>query len=345
MKNILVLFGGCSPEYEVSLHSAASVLEHMDWGRWRPVPVGISREGQWFLTEASPEQIAEDRWQGPELCVKALLPPDRGGAALLPPGGERLPIDAAFPVLHGQNGEDGRLQGLLELAGIPVVGCGTLASALCMDKHRAHRLAAQAGVPAPRGFTLRRGFLAEEALRQASGLGLPLFVKPLRAGSSFGVSRIEALSGLLPALETALNYDTEALVEEAVPGFELGVAVLDTWEGPLAAGPDEIELAGGFFDYGEKYSLLHSRIHVPARIAPEKAAEVRAAALAVYRALGCAGFARVDLFLRPDGQILFNEVNTVPGLTAHSRFPKMMEAAGLGLGEVLNIAIGEALRT
>lgn len=344
MKNILVLFGGCSPEYEVSLHSAASVLEHMDRGRWRPVPVGISREGQWFLTKASPEQIARDRWQGPGLCVKALLPPDRGESALLLPGGERLPVDAAFPALHGQNGEDGRLQGLLELAGLPVVGCGTLASALCMDKHRAHQLSAQAGVPAPRGFALRRGFLAEEALKRASALGLPLFVKPLRAGSSFGVSRIEALSGLLPALETALRYDTEALVEEAVPGFEVGVAVLDTREGPLAAGPDEIELAGGFFDYGEKYSLLHSRIHVPARIAPEKAAEVRAAALTVYRALGCSGFARVDLFLRPDGEILFNEVNTVPGLTAHSRFPKMMEAAGLGLGEVLDIAIGEALR-
>ncbi len=344
MKNILVLFGGCSPEYPVSLQSAAAVLARIDRSRFRPLPLGISREGDWFLCAGDPAQVAADRWREQD-CFPALFCPDRSGPALLvrgPAGFRRIPLDGAFPVLHGQNGEDGTVQGLLELAGLPLAGCGTLASALCMDKARAHALVSLSGVRVPRGRCFPAGESPERVLEQAEALGWPLFVKPLRAGSSFGVSRVERREELLPALEKASLYDRELIIEEAVPGRELGCAVLGSRQ--LFAGePDEIQLSGGFFDYQEKYSPAASRIHCPARLSPEKRAEVKAAALKIYRVLGCAGFARVDLFLTLEGELVFNEVNTIPGLTAHSRFPAMLAAAGLSLEQAVNRILEEAL--
>jgi len=242
--------------------------------------------------------------------------------------GTQLSFDAAFPVLHGKNGEDGTLQGLLELAGIPVIGCGALSSALCMDKDRAHKLAALAGVKVPRSVVFRRSAGMDEIKAAAAKLGYPLFVKPVRAGSSFGITRVTGPEGLPGAAAAAFANDRELLLEEAIPGFEVGCAVLGTDELTVGA-VDEIELSQGFFDFEEKYTLKTSAIHCPARIHPLKAAEIQAAAKAIYRALDCKDFARVDLFLTPAGEIVFNEVNTIPGFTAHSRYPNMMKAAGL----------------
>ena len=345
--NVVVLFGGCSPEHEVSLQSAAAVLRNLDRARFRPLPVGISRKGDWFLFSGSEAAIEDGSWLSLPECAPCALLPDRSARALLVRGaqGERLlPVDAVFPVLHGANGEDGTVQGLIELAGIPLAGCGTLASALCMDKHRAHLLASLAGVAVPRGAVVGPDAPRAEALRLARALGYPLFVKPVRAGSSFGITRVAQEADLPRALETALQYDREAILEEAVPGFEVGCAVVGRGADLLLGEVDEVELASGFFDYEEKYTLRTSALHVPARLSPADAARVKAAAAAVYRALGCAGFARVDLFFTPEGRIVFNEVNTIPGFTEHSRFPGMLRAAGYGFSQILTKILEEAMR-
>ena len=313
---ILVLFGGCSSEHEVSLQSAHGVLTHMDPERYCPIPVGITREAA---------------------CVPCTLRLDRGNRALvlLDGSGREVAFDLAFPVLHGRNGEDGTVQGALELAGVPLVGCGTLSSALCMDKDRAHKLAALAGVRVPRSRLFPEDCAFEELRTAAETLGWPLFVKPVRAGSSFGVSRVEEPAQLAPAVEAAFRHDGEILLEEAIPGFEVGCAVLGNRELTVGA-VDEVELSRGFFNYTEKYTLQTSAIHCPARIAPQKAAEIRETAKVLYRALGCRGFARVDLFLTPWGEIVFNEVNTIPGFTPHSRYPAMMRAAGIPFRELVS---------
>ncbi len=343
-KTIAVLFGGCSTEYPVSLQSAYAVLQAIDRTRYEVLPVGITRAGDWFLYEGPLDAIPQDTWQESG-CVPAALSPSRSIRGLLvfrSTGMETLPLDGAFPVLHGKNGEDGTVQGLLELAGVPVVGCGTLASALGMDKVRAHQLAFAAGVRVPACVVLEDGAELDRRRGEIKKLGLPLFVKPVRSGSSFGISRVTQWNQVPEAVEEAFRHDSRVILEECVSGFEVGCAVLGTRS--LTVGQvDEIELSEGFFDYEEKYTLKTSRIHMPARIAPEKAEEIKAAAVKVYRALDCAGFARVDLFLTPEGEILFNEVNTIPGFTGHSRYPNMMKGIGLDFPALVERLLEEAL--
>ena len=343
---LAVLFGGCSPEHEVSLQSAHGVLTHLDPAKYEPVPVGITRQGRWFLYRGPYDALPDGSWEKQAgFLTPAVLSPDREthGLLLLSPAGPlALRLDAAFPVLHGKNGEDGTVQGLLELAGIPVVGCGVLPSALCMDKDTAHRLAAAAGVAVPRSALFRAGEDFALLGPRTAELAWPRFVKPARAGSSFGVSRIAGPAELEGAVAAALEHDSKVIIEEAVPGFEVGCAVLGREE--LIVGlVDEIQLAGGFFDYTEKYHLITSAIHVPARISPEKTAEIQETAKAVYRALGCDGFARVDLFLIPEGKVVFNEVNTIPGFTSHSRYPAMMAGIGLDFPALLDQLIALAV--
>lgn len=373
---VAVLFGGRSSEHAVSLQSAAAVLRAMQSSRFEAVPVGITREGRWLRFYGSAEEVASGAWETGH-CTPAVLSPNPADRGLLlwEPGGMRTErLDAAFPVLHGKNGEDGTVQGLLKLAEIPCVGCGVLASAVCMDKDVAHRLAKAAGVEVPPCAVLRAeelcaaGALAaaqpgqnaerqnpavppkQNALRQTAAaqpgqdalrqylaartkqLCYPLFVKPARAGSSFGITRVEAADELAAAVAAALMHDDKVLVEQGVPGFEVGCAVLGAGESLTVGEVDEIELARGFFDYTEKYTLETARIHMPARLPAAERERIRAAAKTVYRALECTGFARVDLFYVPgahEGKIVFNEVNTIPGFTGHSRFPSMMRGAGV----------------
>ena len=345
--NVAIFFGGCSSEYSVSLESAAAVIRSLDRTLYEPVLIGITQRGDWFYYTGPVEQIPADTWQTAGHCVPALLSPDRSHHHLLllkETGVEALPVDIAFPVLHGRNGEDGTLQGLLELAGIPLAGCGVLASALCMDKDRAHTLAKAAGVRVPRAMTASRRTPPDVLSALGEELGYPLFVKPVKAGSSYGVTKVPGRDRLAEAVKLAFQYDDEIIIEENIDGFEVGCAVLGREE--LTVGEvDEIELSGGFFDFTEKYTLKTSAIHVPARISPKKASQIQETAKVIYRALGCSGFARVDMFLTPQGEIVFNEVNTIPGFTEHSRYPGMMKAAGISFPELISRILKEAVRS
>jgi len=345
IRKIAVLFGGHSPEYGVSLQSACAVIRHMDRAEYEPVPIGITHTGSWFYYTGETEKIADDSWCNTADCVPATLSLNRGEhSLLLLKGGraERMEIDAALPILHGKNGEDGTVQGLFELAGIPVAGCGVLSSALCMDKDRAHKLAKEAGIRVPLSYVHDKYTDAGTAFSEAGRIGYPLFVKPVKAGSSYGISKVEDESGLSEAMELAFAYDEKIILEEYISGFEVGCAVMGTKE--LTVGEvDEIELSEGFFDFTEKYTLKTSAIHVPARISPELALKVKETAGAIYRALDCRGFARVDMFLDEDKEIIFHEANTIPGFTPHSRFPNMMKAAGISFEQVISAVLEEAL--
>ncbi len=338
-KRIAILFGGCSTEYEVSLQSAHAVIEQIDTKRYERILIGISRRsGQWYLYEGNIDAIPEDRWLSDAACTPVWVSTDRTVHGVCWQGKNGLhtiSLDAAFPILHGKNGEDGTVQGVLELSGIPVIGCGMLSSAVGMDKELSHRIAAAAGVPVAETITVARPYDAHEIRKCARRLGYPLFVKPVRAGSSFGITRVCEEADLISAIESAFEHDTEVILEEQIRGFEVGCAVLGNEE--LIIGEvDEIELSDGFFDYEEKYTLKTSSIYVPARIPHEKADEVRHMAAVIYQALKCRDFARVDMFLTPKGKIYFNEVNTIPGFTAHSRYPGMMKAAGISFEELID---------
>ena len=344
-KNIAVIFGGCSPEHTVSLASAAAVIRNIDAEKYEVIQLGITEGGEWFRFYGSPDDIEANTWRADRTkCIPAVISPDRDQHGILEfrlSGVRTTRLNAAFPVLHGRNGEDGTVQGLCELAGIPLIGCGTLASALCMDKDRAHKLVMLAGVAVPRSVLLEKLPTSAELAALAEGVGYPLFVKPVRAGSSFGVTRVESAAGLRAAVREAFRYDTSVLIEEAVPGFEVGCAVMGN--GNLITGrADEIELSGGYFDFEEKYTLKTSKIHMPARVDAATEQRLRETACRIYRALGCRGFARVDMFLTPDKRIVFNEVNTIPGFTSHSRFPKMMSGVGYDFPALVDalIALG-----
>lgn len=337
-KRIAVLFGGYSTEYEVSLQSAHAVIENMDTDRYERILIGISRQtGQWYLYQGNIDDIPEDKWLSDKKCTPVWVSTDKTVHGICCKGRDgirSISLDAAFPILHGKNGEDGTVQGVLELAGIPVIGCGMLSSAVGMDKELSHRIAAAAGVPVAETITVVKPYDEREMLKCARRLGYPLFVKPVRAGSSFGITRVCREEELIPAVELAFEHDSEVILEEQIRGFEVGCAVLGN--GDLFIGEvDEIELSEGFFNYEEKYTLKTSNIYVPARIPHEKAEEIRHMAGLIYRALKCRDFARVDMFLTPEGKIYFNEVNTIPGFTAHSRYPGMMKAAGISFKELI----------
>lgn len=337
-KKIAVIFGGNSTEYEVSLQSAHAVLENMDTDSYEVLPIGITREGDWYHYLGDLGAIEDNTWyKDAEKLRKILFSPSRSESGFVEIcEGEEIPlrVDLVFPVLHGKNGEDGTLQGMFEFAGIPVVGCGTLSSALCMDKDRAHKLASLAGIAVPKAVTFCRA--EEEAAKRTirKTLSFPVFVKPVRAGSSFGITKVYGQEQLDAAIELAFTHDAEVTVEENVCGFEVGCAVMGIDE--LTVGRvDEIELEQGFFDYTEKYTLKTSKIYMPARIDEVTEKRIQRAAVAIYRALGCSGFARVDMFYTPEGEIVFNEVNTIPGFTSHSRYPNMMKGIGLSFEEML----------
>lgn len=343
--NVAVFFGGCSPEYSVSLSSASGVILNLDREKYNPLLIGITSKGSWYYYTGPVDKMLNDTWHNQEDCTPVTLSPNRGENCLLlleKNGISRIPVDIAFPVLHGCNGEDGTLQGMLELAGIPLAGCGTLSSALCMDKDRAHKLVSLAGIAVPRHTVLTPDTPSEAAADFAGELGYPLYVKPVKAGSSYGVTKVPDKGHLAEAISLAFRYDTEVLLEKNIEGFEVGCAVLGNSE--LITGEvDEIELSGGFFDFTEKYTLKTSAIHVPARIDSEKAEEIKETAKCIYKALGCRGFARIDMFLTPEGNVLFNEANTIPGFTEHSRYPGMMKAAGYSFRQVIDRILELAL--
>lgn len=342
-KRIAVLFGGNSTEYEVSLQSAYSVLKNMDNNKYDIVPIGITREGEWYHYTGEYSHIEDNTWMNEvEHIFPIVVSQSRLDKSLIQFSKEHcewIKIDLAFPVLHGKNGEDGRLQGLFELAGIPVVGCDTLSSALCMDKDRAHIVVQAMGIAVPKGITFKQWQQDEALLKIDKSLTYPMFVKPIRSGSSFGITKVNEKAQLEKAVENAFQYDDEVIVEEAIDGFEVGCAILGKDE-LIVGRVDEIELAGGFFDFTEKYTLQSSKIHMPARIDKDTENRIQETAKIIYKALNCSGFARVDMFLTKENEIVFNEVNTIPGFTTHSRYPNMMKGAGLSFRDILDKLIG-----
>lgn len=349
-QTLAILFGGCNSEYEVSLQSASAVIEAVDPLLYDVLLLGITRTGQWLYFPGGPDAVRADTWQQDPGCAPAALSPsreDHGVWIFFDEAAEKRTIDIAFPVLHGKNGEDGTIQGLLELAGIPFVGCGSLASALCMDKDVAQRLAMQAGFCCPRSVTLCAGdadieTLCARAREELWDVFLPWFIKPASEGSSFGVVRIENESQLKGAVTNAFRYGDKILVQEGIDGFEVGCAVLGDHR-PILGRVDAISLQKGFFDYHEKYHLETAQILLPAPIDEATAAQVQAMALALYRLMGCRGFARVDMFLARDGRIVFNEINTIPGLTPHSRYPGMLAAVGIPFPQMIQRLLESAV--
>ena len=341
-KRIAVIFGGCSTEYPISLQSAYSVLLNMDPEKYDVIPIGITRQGDWYRYNGYYANIAFDTWmEDRNNLVRVTVSSSRSVKGIIEMrnvGNSVVELDFAFPVLHGRNGEDGTVQGLFELIGIPVIGCNTLSSALCMDKDRAHKLVQAAGITVPKSITIRRNEINELPDR-ARNLKYPLFVKPVRSGSSFGITKIHREEELLPAAQLAFEHDNIVIIEENIDGFEVGCAVMGIDE--LTVGRvDEIELTQGFFDYTEKYTLQTSKIHMPARVSPACEVKIQEAAKSIYKVLGCSGFARVDMFLSPDNEIVFNEVNTIPGFTSHSRYPNMMKGIGLSFSDMLDKLLG-----
>lgn len=347
-KSIAVLFGGCSSEYMISLKSAYAVLSHINREKYEIIPVGITKDGRWFRYYGEYENIADDTWtENASLCRSAFLSPDRGIhglCELTETGPVAVGLDAVFPVLHGRFGEDGTVQGLAELAGISVIGCGCLSSAVNMDKYRAHLLAQAAGIKVPKSVLISESTSLSEAKKQIEGLSYPLYVKPLRGGSSLGITKIKDPKELPDALRIAAAYDSELIIEENVEGFETGCAILGRGSNLICGRADEIELSCFFFDYTQKYTQEAARIHMPARIDEQTEKRIQETAKKIYRILDCGGFARVDLFLTPDGEIVFNEVNTIPGFTEVSRFPSMLSGIGMGYAQIVDAVITDGLK-
>ncbi|WP_102134056.1 D-alanine--D-serine ligase VanG [Candidatus Stoquefichus sp. SB1] len=340
MKKLAILFGGHSSEYSVSLESAYSVLSHINKEKYDLYMIGITKEGKWYHFDRDIEQIRDDTWwQNPLHSVT--ISPEPTQHAFIEMKKDHfiyVYVDAVFPILHGQNGEDGTIQALVQLSGIPLIGCSLMSSALCMDKYRAHAIVSQMGIKTPKALVLTSSSDLNTFKQEIQKLHYPLFVKPMKAGSSLGISKITDFSELKPAISLAYQYDNEIIIEEAISGFEVGCAIMGT-DQLIVGRVDEIELSQGFFDFTEKYSLKTSQIHMPARIDSNIEKQIQNTAKIIYQALGCQIFARVDMFLTPKNEIVFNEVNTIPGFTSHSRFPNMMKGIGLSFTEILDTII------
>jgi D-alanine---(R)-lactate ligase len=334
-----IIFGGSSEEHPISVKSAQEVAKNLDIEKYEPFWIGITKSGAWNLCDGPGAD-----WENGD-CRLAVLSPDPSvhGLLVLEKGQyETISLDVVLPVLHGKLGEDGAMQGLLELSGIPYVGCDVQSSALCMDKSLAYIVVRSAGIATPNFWIVT----ANEKI-DTDQLTYPVFVKPARSGSSFGVSKVTRAEELPSAMETARQYDSKVLIEEAVVGSEVGCAILGNDLDLIAGEPDRIALSHGFFrihqEDAPESGSENSTFIVPADISAESRALVQKTARAIYRALGCRGLARVDMFLKEDGTVVLNEVNTLPGLTSYSRYPRMMAAAGLPLAEVIDRMVSLAL--
>ena len=340
---VCVLFGGMSPEHEVSLRSAEAVLNHMDPEQYEILPVGITKDGQWILYGSTDySKLPTGQWRDQPANQPAAISPVRGQGLLTFEGDTvvRRHIDGVFPVLHGENGEDGAMQGLLQLAGIPYVGPHVSASAVSMDKTLTKLVADKAGVTQAAWHLVRREDL-DARLEQTldtleSCFAYPMFVKPSGTGSSVGVSKAADRVALAKALVDAAAFDEKVLVEEFIRGREVEVAVMGN-ANPIASVCGEIDSGADFYDYDAKYVTDTSTAYIPARISEEVAEKVREAAVKVYSAIGCQGMSRVDFFVTfDDERVVFNEINTLPGFTSISMYPKLFDASGIPYGQLID---------
>lgn len=348
--NVAILFGGKSAEHEVSLQSAKNVLDAIDKEKYNPILIGIDKSGKWLLSdeskflinESDPELIALNRSSD----VVTFAPESNGAISSIDnmegnrhldtASGGTPAIDVAFPILHGPMGEDGTVQGLLKLANIPFVGASVLGSAVGMDKDVMKRLLRDAGIPIAAFIALKEHEERPPFRAIADRLGLPFFVKPANMGSSVGVRKVSAEAEYSAALDEAFSFDLKVLIEEFVEGREIECAVLGN-EAPIASGIGEIRSNHEFYSYEAKYIDENgAALDIPARLDGETAERARKLAVETFKALCCEGLGRVDMFLRKDGSILVNEINTIPGFTRISMYPKLWEAAGVSYTELID---------
>lgn len=347
--SVCVLFGGMSPEHEVSLRSAESVLNHLNKEKYNVFPVGITKAGEWLLYGGSDyADLPSGKWQSCAENRRVAISPVRGQGLLSFEGDcvVRERIDVVFPVLHGENGEDGSVQGLLQLAGLPYVGPNVAASATCMDKTLTKLVADRAGIRQAAWRLVNAADLKGNTARLFEMLegtfDYPMFVKPAGTGSSVGVAKVKNREMLQTALENAARFDSKILVEEFINGREVEVAVLGN-DAPAASVCGEIDAGTEFYDYDAKYISDCARLHIPARLDEQTAERVRDTAIRVFRAMGCKGLSRVDFFVTYEGnEVVFNEINTIPGFTSISMYPKLFEASGIPYAELLDDLIAFA---
>ena len=349
--SVCILFGGISPEHEVSLRSAESVLNNIDHEKYNVFPVGITKEGDWILFGGRDySMLPAGTWQSYDGNRRAALSPVHGQGLLSFENDcvVRERIDVAFPVLHGANGEDGAIQGLLQIAGIPYVGPHIAASAACMDKCMTKLVADQAGIRQAAWVLVTKAAFQRSidsiVDTVESKFDYPVFVKPAGTGSSVGVSKARDRENLVQALDTALLYDRKVLVEEFIDGQEVECAVLGN-ETPVASVCGEIVSGADFYDYEAKYVSDCSQLYIPARIDEPVAEQVRETAVKIYEAMGCCGLSRVDFFVKKDGEVVFNEINTIPGFTSISMYPKLFEASGIPYSQLIDQLLALAMES
>lgn len=342
-QNLCVLFGGVSPEHEVSLRSAESILNNINPATYNVYPVGITKEGHWlYFPGTDYAMLPANTWKDAPGVCPVVLSPSRGQGLLLfrEQAVETVKIDCVFPVLHGENGEDGSIQGLMQIAGIPCVGPGVAASAASMDKTITKLLVSETDVRQANWFLARRERIErniDDLVREIEqGGSYPLFVKPSGTGSSVGVSKAQNAAELKAALQLAAKYDSKVLVEEFIDGHEVEVAVLGN-ESPVASCVGEVIAGAEFYDYDAKYNSEESRTEIPADLPLSVTERLREAAVTVYRTMGCRGLSRVDFFVTHEsGEVVFNEINTLPGFTSISMYPKLFEASGLPYDKLID---------
>ncbi len=343
MKKALIIFGGASSEHFVSCVSASYVISNIPTDKYEVVTVGITRDGEWYLYEGDVSFLPEDKWLENGKITKAVLSPDRKDKSLIvfrDDKVEKIKIDVAFPVLHGKNGEDGTIQGLLELSGIPYVGSDCRSSACSMDKAITNTFADSAEICQAKWLScvaeeyreIKDGFLK----KAEDYLGYPIFVKPANAGSSVGVSKAVDRASLEKAMEVAFKEDRKVVLEEFVDGFEVECAVLGNFDAQ-AMSVGQIKPANEFYDYEAKYENDNSELYIPAHIPEETIDEVRKTAVRIYKVLGCSGLSRVDFFVtKRDGKVVFNEINTIPGFTPISMYAKLCEYSGISYSQLVD---------
>ena len=347
---VVLLFGGMSSEHEVSRVSVGNFVNNIDREKYEVLTVGITKEGRWLYTEATAAQMADGSWEELAGNMACVISPDRAdhGMILFTPEGhvEKVHVDVVIPVLHGLWGEDGTVQGLLELAGIPYVGCGVLASAVCMDKAVANALFEANGVPHTKWLAANRWEIENDLDGVCEGvekkLGWPVFVKPANAGSSVGISKVSSREELKKAIDLALENDRKVVFEAFVDGQEVECAVIGS-DPAVATRPGEILAGAEFYTYDDKYKNGVSQTVIPAHLPEAKLDEVKTYAAMAYTALNCEGLARCDFFVEHGtGRVLINEINTFPGFTAISMYPKLMEHEGTPIPALLDHLIALA---
>ena len=343
-----ILFGGKSAEHEISLLSAKNVIDAIDKTKYEPVLIGIDKSGRWLMNEPSqfllnstnPKLIALNKANSQSV---ALVPQSEGRLTSLHSGHFDKTVDVVFPILHGPFGEDGTIQGLLKLANVPFVGAGVLSSAVGMDKDVMKRLLRDAGIPVPKFLVFRHGE-KPDFNSVTRTLSLPVFVKPANLGSSVGISKAKDETGFRKAVQIAYRYDTKILIEEAILGREIECAVLGN-DQPTASVPGEIIPNHEFYDYDAKYVDENgARLEAPAKLPPETVKRVQDLAVRTFKTLNCEGMGRVDMFLKPDGTLLVNEINTIPGFTKISMYPRLWGLSGISYTQLIDKLIELAMQ-